>query len=144
MQKQLVAEHCLLPRLFFRSSVYSIGPDLSSTDTHRALLNLAALPCTKQGCSNDLFTITSYIYGHSGSHHVALLLGLAEEGAQALTDREGQWWGGRGAVKGLLPHRFCGVKVPAPVARREDSLHSVAQGGCRPSVIMQSRHGSFM
>lgn len=113
MQKQLVAEHCLLPWLFFHSSVYSIGPDLSSTATHRALLNLAALTYTKQGCSNDLLTITSYISDQSGTHRVALLLGLGEEEAHALTDRGGQWWGGRGAVKGLLPRRCCGVKVPA-------------------------------
>lgn len=42
-----------------------------------------------------------------------LLLGLEEEGARTLTDRDAQLWRGRGAVKGLLPHHHGGGRLPA-------------------------------
>lgn len=68
----------------FHCPVYSMSPDLSSSAIHRALLNLTALTCTKQGCRNDIHTITSYVSGQGiypwgESHCVALILGLGRQ-----------------------------------------------------------------
>lgn len=82
--------------------LYSMGSGLSSSAIHGAPLNLAALMCTKQGCKDDLHTITSCVTGQGISPWATvtvrvlmsplLLLGLEEEGAHTLPDKEAQLW----------------------------------------------------
>lgn len=87
-------EHCLLPWLFFHCPVYSMGPDLSSSATRGAPLNLASLTCTKQGCRNDhchhRLCLWPGDFSLGSSHCMDLLLGPGEEGACGLPD-EGAW-----------------------------------------------------